>query len=64
METLKRLLVALLLLTVALFALQNMAMTDIEFLVWHRTAPRALIYLGIFLAGLIAGWLLAFKRRS
>lgn len=52
----------ILLVLLAVFCLQNLGLARIEFFVWSIEAPRALIYVLIFLAGLLGGLLLR-KRR-
>jgi uncharacterized integral membrane protein len=55
-----RLTVAVLLLVlVVIFLLQNMTVATIRFLFWELTLSRALLYLLLFSAGMIGGWLLA-----
>jgi len=40
-----------------LFAVQNLAATEVVFLVWSVSAPRALVYLIVFLAGWVTALL-------
>ncbi len=42
---------------VAIFVLQNMEVVSVEFLIWRVQASRVIIYLSIFLIGLLVGWL-------
>lgn len=62
MDQLKRFVAIVLAVLVALFAVQNMALVNIEFLLWSFQAPRALVLLVVFLLGMLAGALLS--RRS
>lgn len=49
----------------AIFVLQNMEMVSVVFLVWSIEASRVVIYLTIFLAGALTGWLgHSIRRRS
>lgn len=52
-----------LLVLVVIFLLQNMTVATIRFLFWELTFSRALLYLLLFGAGLIGGWLLGTYRR-
>lgn len=48
----------------AIFVFQNMDMVSVEFLVWRIQASRVVIYLTIFLVGVLLGWLgRSLKRR-
>lgn len=48
----------------AIFVLQNMTVVSVEFLVWRIQASRVVIYLTIFLVGIILGWIgRSLKRR-
>ena len=51
------------------FAVQNADTVSYSFLAWTLTAPRAIVLLGVLLAGALIGWLFStvprfFKRRS
>ncbi len=60
----KLILLAALLLLVIVFAIQNVDVIDLKFLIFTITISRALLVLIIFGAGLLCGWLLtAFTRR-
>lgn len=39
------------------FVLQNSDVVQIDFLIWQIEASRVVIYLAIFLVGIITGWL-------
>jgi putative membrane protein len=41
----------------ATFVFQNAQVVEVRFLFWQTEASRALVLLGIFVFGLIAGWL-------
>lgn len=40
-----------------LFVLQNMEVVNVDFLFWTIEASRVLIYLSIFLLGVLTGWI-------
>ena len=40
-----------------LFVLQNTQVVDVQLLVWKVTMSRALMLLGTFVLGIVAGWL-------
>ena len=40
-----------------LFVLQNTQVVDVQLLVWKVTMSRALMLLGTFVLGMVAGWL-------
>ncbi len=42
---------------VIVFAVQNTETVTYDFLVWSVTAPRALLVVGVFVFGLVTGWL-------
>ncbi len=42
---------------IIIFAAQNTEIVQYTFLVWTLTAPRALVVIGVFLLGLVSGWL-------
>ncbi len=52
----------LLLVLLAIFSLQNLGMARIEFLVWSIEAPRGLMYVVLFLLGVLGGLLI--RRRG
>ena len=54
----KTIIVLLLSALVVIFVLQNTQVVEVEFLVWKVSMSRALMSLGTFLIGLVAGWLL------
>ena len=62
--TLKRFFVLAILLVFALFVLQNANAVEVRFLFWKAEAPRALVLMATFAAGLLTGGLLAWQRRS
>ncbi|HKI62667.1 MAG TPA: LapA family protein [Mariprofundaceae bacterium] len=64
MHLLRKVLGSLLLLVLAVFSLQNLGMARIEFLFWSIEAPRALIYVLVFTAGALAGWLVRNRQSS
>ena len=63
---LKLIIVLLLIIAVLVFAIQNVAAVDIEFLVWSFSIPRALMLVIMLGVGFIIGLLfcsLVFQRR-
>jgi uncharacterized integral membrane protein len=66
MHKLKSIIMAVLVFAAVLFAVQNSAMVEIQFLVWSFSAPRALlvlVLLGVgFVVGLISAGLFSIKR--
>lgn len=46
----------------AMFILQNIALVSVSFLIWEITLPRSIILLVVFLIGLLVGML--FSKRS
>lgn len=40
-----------------IFVLQNMEIVSVDFFIWSIEASRVIIYLFIFLIGLLIGWL-------
>jgi len=64
MHLFRKVLGSVLLALLAIFCLQNLGMTRIEFLFWSIEAPRALIYLMVFIAGGLAGWLVRSRHPS
>ena len=59
----KLIIVLLALLLMAVFVFQNMEMVSVNFLIWSVTASRVLIYLVIFLIGVLIGWVGKSMRR-
>ena len=57
--TLKKVFLAVLLLLITVFALQNLATVDVHFLVWSVVLPRAVLVVALILIGMVIGWLLA-----
>lgn len=39
------------------FAIQNVATVEVNFLLWNLKLPRAVLYFGIFALGVFIGWL-------
>jgi uncharacterized integral membrane protein len=51
--------------SVAAFALQNNALTQVKFLAWEISAPLSLLIVGVYLLGMISGGaVFGFVRRS
>lgn len=40
----------------AIFVLQNMEVVQVDFLIWSLEASRVIIYLTVFLIGVLVGW--------
>jgi uncharacterized integral membrane protein len=47
----------------AVFVVQNVEVMDVRFLFWHGGASRALVLIGTFGFGLLAGWLTLWLRK-
>lgn len=45
------------LILMGIFAIQNMEVVSVDFLIWSLQASRVIIYLTIFLIGAVVGWL-------
>lgn len=60
--TVKRAFILAILIIFAVFLLQNASMVQVRFLFWKAEAPRALILIATFAAGLMTGGLLAWRR--
>ncbi|MCG6890248.1 MAG: lipopolysaccharide assembly protein LapA domain-containing protein [Gammaproteobacteria bacterium] len=66
MQSIKSIISLLLIIAVLIFALQNVAAVEIQFLVWSFSTPRALLILILLGIGFIIGMLfysIAFRRR-
>ena len=48
----------------AAFIVQNAQVVEVRFLFWRTEASRALVLLGIFILGLISGWLFRWLRKK
>jgi len=59
MNKLKALIMLLLFFVVALFAIQNAAVVEIQFLFWGFSIPRALLVLALLLIGFVFGLLVS-----
>ncbi|NIO03044.1 MAG: DUF1049 domain-containing protein [Proteobacteria bacterium] len=53
----KNVLFAILLVLVLVFVIQNTQVVEVRLLIWKVSMSRALMLLGTFLVGMIAGWL-------
>ena len=49
-------LVVLLLLTIGIFSVQNLAAVDVSFLFWSFSIPKTFLILGTYVLGMISGW--------
>jgi uncharacterized integral membrane protein len=49
-------LAVILLILVIVFAVQNMASTDVAFLAWSISLPKVFLILGTYLLGMLSGW--------
>ncbi len=47
----------------AVFVVQNVEVMEVRFLFWHVGASRALVLIGTFGFGLLAGWLTVWLRK-
>lgn len=62
--TLKRIVLLVLGFLFAIFVVQNAEVVQLRFLFWSAQASRALVLLGTFILGLIAGWMSAWMLRK
>jgi uncharacterized integral membrane protein len=53
----KNILFAILIVLVLIFVIQNTQVVEVRSLIWKVSMSRALMLLGTFLVGMIAGWL-------
>jgi uncharacterized integral membrane protein len=49
-------LAVILLITVIVFAVQNMGSTEVAFLAWSISLPKVILILGTYLLGMLSGW--------
>jgi len=66
MQTVKSIISLVLIIAVLVFAIQNIAAVDIQFLLWSFSMPRALLIATLLGIGFIIGMLfysLVFRRR-
>lgn len=66
MKSIKSIITLLLIIAVLIFAIQNLAAVEIQFLFWSFSIPRALMIVSLMGIGFIIGMLffsLAFMRR-
>lgn len=59
MHQLRKIVGTIVLLLLAIFSLQNLGMVSIDFFIWSAEAPRALVYLLLFLTGAVTGLLIS-----
>lgn len=60
----KRILILVIVLLFTVFVVQNAEVVQVRFLFWKTEASRALVLIGTFAFGLIAGWLTGWLRRT
>ena len=60
----KRIAILVVALLFAAFVAQNAEMVEVQFLFWKTEASRALVLLGTFAFGVVAGWLSGWLRRK
>jgi uncharacterized integral membrane protein len=48
----------------ATFVVQNAEVVQVQFVFWKTEASRALVLIGTFACGLIAGWLTGWLRKT
>ena len=46
-----------------IFVFQNVTVVQVQFLFWRLEASRSIIYLALFLIGVVAGWIGRSMRR-
>jgi uncharacterized integral membrane protein len=56
-ETMRRWLIAVLLVVILLVALQNMGEVTLRFLFWETRISGVLVYLALFALGFLGGWI-------
>jgi uncharacterized integral membrane protein len=49
-------LAVILLILVIIFAVQNLASTDVAFLAWSISVPKVILILGTYVLGMLSGW--------
>lgn len=49
---------------IVLFTVQNVAIVELNFFFWSFRTPRAILVFLIFLAGVLAGWIVRGLRKS
>jgi len=54
----------MLLILLAIFCLQNLGMVQVSVLTWTISAPRAAVYVFMFLLGMAAGFILKMRRKK
>jgi uncharacterized integral membrane protein len=57
-QGLRPILLLVLLGTVLVFAVQNVADVEVQFLLWSLAMPRAILIMVVFALGVLLGWLL------
>lgn len=60
--TFKRIFILAILIIFAVFVLQNASVVQVRFFFWKAEAPRALVLIATFVAGLVTGGLLAWRH--
>jgi uncharacterized integral membrane protein len=60
----KRIFILVIVLLFAVFVVQSAGVVQVRFLFWKTEASRALVLIGTFACGLIAGWLTGWLRRT
>jgi putative membrane protein len=67
MQSIKKIISLLLIITVLIFSIQNIAAVEIQFLLWSFSIPRALLIVILLSIGFIIGMLfysIAFRRNQ
>ena len=59
-----KIIIIILVLLVLVFVFQNTEIVKVSFLAWQISMPRALLLLGTFLTGVVAGWLSGRYKRG
>ena len=60
---LKLIILVIALVCIGIFVFQNITVVQVQFLFWRLEASRSIIYLSLFLIGVVAGWIGKSMRR-
>ena len=56
MQHIRSALAIVVLVFMVVFAIQNLGMVDVSFLVWSASMPKVLVILGTYVLGMLTGW--------
>ena len=60
----KTILAVLIVIVIVIFSIQNVAVTDVKFLIWKLSMSRVLIIIGSFIIGILVGVLMSMRRKN